>query len=89
MCILQIGRELEGCGPCKWSLATSSRKNKRKKLYGKEANKSRDVLEKICREEIDAELNELPGICNGDYYLCYLCNKELIQVPKLEKNCLT
>ena len=43
------------------------------------------MLEKICREEIDAELNELPEICNGDCYLCYLCDKELIQVPKLEK----
>ena len=43
----------------------------KKSNCGKAANKSRGVLEKICREEINAELNELPGICNGDSYLCY------------------
>ena len=43
------------------------------------------MLEKLCREENDAELNELPGICNGDHYLCCMCNKYLIQDPKLDK----
>ena len=76
---------MKDCCLRKMSLATSSARNKRKKLHGKVANKSRDVLEKICREDIYAVLNELPGLCNGECYLCCLCNKELIEVPKLEK----
>ncbi len=67
----------EKCCLCQRDLSDSTSRKKRKKLYGKSAEKSRDVLELLSEEQLQVSLAVVMETSSSNAYLCQTCDGQL------------
>ena len=67
----------ENCCLCQRELTDSTSRKRRKKLYGKSAEKSREVLEALTEEKLHVSLAGIVETSSRNLYLCHSCDGEL------------
>ena len=61
----------ENCCLCQRELTDSTSRKRRKKLYGKSAEKSREVLEALTEEKLHVSLAGIVETSSHNFYLCH------------------
>ena len=74
---------IENCCLCQRELTDSTSRKRHKKLYGKSAEKSREVLEALTEEKLHVSLAGIMKTSNHNLYLCHSFDGELEKFARL------